>query len=104
MASSFVLGHDQPDNNTDGPCDMQSGKGSVARYRHDILTSAGTFHSLFGPPSPTRSKAEMARLNANKPSDYNIKPSTKPLPGKLNTYNPLSSLYSYLILSKPADW
>ena len=81
MASSFVLGHDQPDIDTDQQCDMQSGKVSVALYRPDLLTSAGTFHSLFGPPSPTISRAEKARLNANKPSDYNIKPSKKPLPG-----------------------
>ena len=82
MASSFVLGHDQPDSNADGSYGMHSGKWSVTEYRKVLLTPAGTFHSLFGPPSPTMSKAEKARLNANKQSDYNIKPSKKPLPGR----------------------
>merc|ERR1711892_211720 len=64
MASSFELGDEQPDNGME-----RSSKIPI-----------GTFHSLFGPPSPVLSKAEKARLNANQPSDYSVKPSKKPLP------------------------
>eukprot|EP00090_Calanus_glacialis_P011151 TRINITY_DN19606_c0_g1_i3.p1 TRINITY_DN19606_c0_g1~~TRINITY_DN19606_c0_g1_i3.p1 ORF type:complete len:161 (+),score=42.82 TRINITY_DN19606_c0_g1_i3:71-553(+) len=64
MATRFMLDPEQPKNNANWP--------------YNITT--GTFHSLFGPPSPTLSKAEKARLNARKPSNRNIKPSKKPLP------------------------
>ena len=42
---------------------------------------AGTHNTLFGPPSPTLSRAEKARINARKQTDYSIKPSKKPFPG-----------------------
>merc|ERR1712212_907387 len=64
MASSFVLGDEQPDNNNTKSWDIQT----------------GTRNTLFGPPSPTLSKAEKARINASKQTDYSIKPSKKPFP------------------------
>merc|ERR1712106_266179 len=69
MASDFALGHEQPDNANNRQWDSHN----------------GTYNSLFGPPSPTLSKAEKARIKANQPSDYSIKLSKKPF-----SVNPLT--------------
>merc|ERR1711915_241002 len=64
MASSFELGDEQPEDNMENKWN----------------NTGGTFHSLFGPPSPTLSKAEKARILAQQPSEYSLKPCKKPLP------------------------
>lgn len=67
MASSFALGDDQPDS-------------VYMRAGETLPKGEGTFQTLFGPPSPELSKVEKARLRNREPSDYQLKPSRKPLP------------------------
>ena len=98
MATRFMLDPEQPKNNANWPNSKTTGKDETKQSQPE-----GTFHSLFGPPSPTLSRAEKARLNARKPSNCKIKPSKKPLPGT-KTLHTLLSLSSSLILSKPLDW
>ena len=84
MTARFMLDPEQPTNNANWPNNITTGKAKMVKDRANKTKQsqpAGTFNSLFGPPSPTLSKTEKARLNAMKSSNRNIKPSKKPLPG-----------------------
>ena len=103
MATMFMVDPEQPNNNANWPYNITTGKAKRLKAQANKTMQsqpAGTFHSLFGPPSPTLSKAEKARLNARKPSNRNIKRSKKPLPGT----NTLLSVISFPTPSKPPDW
>ena len=93
MTARFMLDPEQPSNNANWPCNKTTGKTKMVKAQANKtkqLLHVGTFHSLFGPPSPTLSNAEKARLNARKPSNRNIKPSKKPLPGTKTSYSCVS--------------
>ena len=94
----FMVDPEQPNNNGNLTYNIMTGKGKMVKAQANTTKQsqpAGTFNTLFGPPSPTLSKAEKARLNARKPANCNIKPSKKPLPGTKPSYSYVCLYLSY---------
>ena len=90
MATVFMLDPEQPNNNANWTYNIMTGKGKMVKAQANKTKQsqpAGTFNTLFGPPSTTLSKAEKARLNERKPSNCNNEPSKKPLPGTKPSYS-----------------